>query len=333
MRPAPAIGRFDGGLSQLLRGDGHGHFKPEPPPESGLVVPGDAKALAVLDLGDDAWPGFLVSRKCEATLAFRNRGVPGRHSLRVVLQGPPGQPDRRWGRGSRRSMPTVRPRLARYAPARATTASRQRINSSAPRTESAQARSRSMAVWRDDDGPRLGRREFPGPSSWSSRRTERDVRRVPRKTDRVSAALPPPLRSPLKSVTPPHSVVFFIWFNKAHPGWPPRQTERSSRNGCNKHRRASRGRGISFRYWMAIRSSGAHGPALLPPAAGPAFCLYEKNETEYRIQGSRRPRASAAARADTGGMQAEVVRAARGQADPGGRAVLLGDSPDPRRPQ
>jgi len=88
--PAPAIGRFDGGLSQLLRGDGLGHFKPEEPPESGLVVPGDAKALAVVDLGDDGWPGFLVSRSAEATLAFRNRGVPGRHSLRVDLQGPAG---------------------------------------------------------------------------------------------------------------------------------------------------------------------------------------------------------------------------------------------------
>ena len=90
--PAPAIGRFDGGLSQLLRGDGHGHFTPMPPIESGLVVPGDAKALAVLDLGYDAWPGFVVSRNGEATLAFRNRGVAGGHSLRVVLEGRPGNP-------------------------------------------------------------------------------------------------------------------------------------------------------------------------------------------------------------------------------------------------
>ncbi|HXQ80866.1 MAG TPA: FG-GAP-like repeat-containing protein [Opitutaceae bacterium] len=90
--PAPAIGRFDGGLSQLLCGDGHGHFTPVAPIESGLVVPGDAKALALLDIGDDGWPGFLVSRNGEATLAFHNRGVAGRHSLRVVLQGPPGNP-------------------------------------------------------------------------------------------------------------------------------------------------------------------------------------------------------------------------------------------------
>ncbi len=90
--PAPAIGRFDGGLSQLLLGDGRGNFAPVPPIESGLVVPGDAKALALIDLAGDGWPGFLVSRNGEATLAFRNRGVAGRHSIRVVLRGKPGNP-------------------------------------------------------------------------------------------------------------------------------------------------------------------------------------------------------------------------------------------------
>ena len=54
--PIPAVGRFDGGLSQLLRGDGRGHFNAVPHAESNLVVTGDAKALAVLDLGDEGWP-------------------------------------------------------------------------------------------------------------------------------------------------------------------------------------------------------------------------------------------------------------------------------------
>ena len=90
--PIPSVGRFDGGLSQLLRGDGHGHFAPVPPAESNLVVPGDAKALAVLDLDQDGWPGFLVSRNNNTTLAFRNNGAAGRHSLRIVLRGPAGNP-------------------------------------------------------------------------------------------------------------------------------------------------------------------------------------------------------------------------------------------------
>jgi hypothetical protein len=90
--PIPAVGRFDGGLSQLLRGDGHGHFTPVPVAGSGLLVPGDAKALVVLDLDEDGWPDFLVSRNNHTTLAFRNNGLPGHHPLRIVLRGPAGNP-------------------------------------------------------------------------------------------------------------------------------------------------------------------------------------------------------------------------------------------------
>jgi hypothetical protein len=90
--PIPSIGRFDGGISQLLRGDGRGGLEPVAPAESGLVVPGDAKALAVLDLGGDGWPGFIVSRSNDTTLAFRNNGSPGHSPLRIVLRGPAGNP-------------------------------------------------------------------------------------------------------------------------------------------------------------------------------------------------------------------------------------------------
>ncbi len=90
--PIPAVGRFDGGLSQLLRGDGHGRFTPVAPAESGLVVPGDAKALAVLDLGDEGWPDFLVTRNNNTTLAFQSNPAAGTQPLRVVLPGSPGNP-------------------------------------------------------------------------------------------------------------------------------------------------------------------------------------------------------------------------------------------------
>jgi len=90
--PITAVGRFDGGLSQLLRGDGQGHFTVVPPAESNLLVPGDAKALVVLDFDDDGWPDFLVSRNNDETLAFRNHGVAGRKSVRISLRGPTGNP-------------------------------------------------------------------------------------------------------------------------------------------------------------------------------------------------------------------------------------------------
>jgi hypothetical protein len=90
--PIPAVGRFDGGLSQLLRGDGRGGFAAVPARESGLVVAGDAKALAVADLDRDGWPDFLLSRNNGATAAFRNAGREGCNSVRVVLSGAAGNP-------------------------------------------------------------------------------------------------------------------------------------------------------------------------------------------------------------------------------------------------
>jgi hypothetical protein len=90
--PIPTVGRFDGGLSLLLSGDGRGHVVAVPPVESGLLVPGDAKALSVLDLDHNGRPGFLVTQNNRSTLAFCNLGVSGHHSLSVQLRGPRGNP-------------------------------------------------------------------------------------------------------------------------------------------------------------------------------------------------------------------------------------------------
>lgn len=90
--PIPYVGRFDGGLGQLLRGDGHGHFAAVPPVESNLIVTGDAKALAVVDFDHDGWPDFLVTRNNSTTMAYRNNGVAGHHALSIKLHGPAGNP-------------------------------------------------------------------------------------------------------------------------------------------------------------------------------------------------------------------------------------------------
>jgi len=90
--PIPLVGRFDGGLSLLLRGDGRGQFTAVPPGESGLVVPGDAKGVAVLDLNQDGWPDFVVTRNDDSVLVFRNAPQAGRHSFGVRLKGPAGNP-------------------------------------------------------------------------------------------------------------------------------------------------------------------------------------------------------------------------------------------------
>jgi hypothetical protein len=85
--PIPETGRFDGGLSLLLRGDGHGHFTPVPTRESGLIVPGDAKGLAVSDFDGNGWPDFFITRNNDFTLVYLNRGAAGRECFGVSLQG------------------------------------------------------------------------------------------------------------------------------------------------------------------------------------------------------------------------------------------------------
>lgn len=90
--PVPETGRFDGGLGWLLIGDGEGGFTPMPPDTSGIVVPGDARALAVSDLRMDGWPDLFVTRNNDPALVFLNRGRPGRNEFGVALRGAPGNP-------------------------------------------------------------------------------------------------------------------------------------------------------------------------------------------------------------------------------------------------
>ena len=88
----PETGPLDGGLSQLLLGDGTGDFRLAPVRETGLLVPGDGKGLAFLALDDDPWPDAVVTQNDGPVLAFRNRGRKGRRVLAVRLVGPRGNP-------------------------------------------------------------------------------------------------------------------------------------------------------------------------------------------------------------------------------------------------
>lgn len=85
--PIPETGRFDGGLGQFLRGDGRGGFTAVPARESGLLVTGDGKGLAVCDVDGDGWPDLIATRNNSSVLAFHHQ--PGRagHMFAVVLQG------------------------------------------------------------------------------------------------------------------------------------------------------------------------------------------------------------------------------------------------------
>ncbi|MDQ8205008.1 FG-GAP-like repeat-containing protein [Pelagicoccus sp. SDUM812003] len=90
--PIPENGRFSGGLGALLYGDGKGGFDAAPYKKSGYVVPGDARALAPIDLDRDGWPELFATRHQDASLLFGNTGVQGRVPMCVTLKGPPGNP-------------------------------------------------------------------------------------------------------------------------------------------------------------------------------------------------------------------------------------------------
>ena len=89
--PQRETGRMDGGLSQLLLGDGSGSLKPTPTADSGFFVNGDAKSLVVADLLSDGYLDVLVGRNNERMKAFRNCGETNRYR-RVVLKGSKGNP-------------------------------------------------------------------------------------------------------------------------------------------------------------------------------------------------------------------------------------------------
>ncbi len=91
--PEPKTGRFDGGISLLLRGDGAGGFHPVEPRESGIVVSGDAKALAVLDLQADGRPDVLITQNAGPLLAFQHEGQPDRTFFSVAAKGARGNRD------------------------------------------------------------------------------------------------------------------------------------------------------------------------------------------------------------------------------------------------
>ncbi len=91
--PITARVRFDGGLGWLLRGDGQGGFTPVPVLRSGVMIPGNAKALALVDLDGDGRPDAVVTRNNESTMAFRNVAPNGNRAIALRLHGRGGNPD------------------------------------------------------------------------------------------------------------------------------------------------------------------------------------------------------------------------------------------------
>ncbi|HUF63661.1 MAG TPA: VCBS repeat-containing protein [Verrucomicrobiales bacterium] len=68
--PQHETGRFDTGLGLFLKNRGRKKFETVTVRESGLMLPGDTKAIAVMDLNGDAWPDLLAAENNGPVRAF-----------------------------------------------------------------------------------------------------------------------------------------------------------------------------------------------------------------------------------------------------------------------
>lgn len=71
--PERYTGQMDGGVSLLLVGDGRGQFEPVWPNRSGILVPGDARHVQVVELQGDEWPDLVFAVNNGLWRAFANR--------------------------------------------------------------------------------------------------------------------------------------------------------------------------------------------------------------------------------------------------------------------
>jgi hypothetical protein len=85
--PEPSTGRFDGGVSILLKGDGHGGLTPVPTWQSGLLAAGDARAAVAVALpGQKGIPSIAVSQSNGPVLLFTPNPHPGAGVLPIAMR-------------------------------------------------------------------------------------------------------------------------------------------------------------------------------------------------------------------------------------------------------
>ncbi|MGK0185103.1 MAG: hypothetical protein ACI9R3_000878 [Verrucomicrobiales bacterium] len=82
--PQAETGRFDGGMSLLLRGDGAGGFAPVGAEVSGLIISGDATSVTVSDIDGDHRPDLLVGVNDGFSIAWRNQSAIDYLVIRLV---------------------------------------------------------------------------------------------------------------------------------------------------------------------------------------------------------------------------------------------------------
>lgn len=80
----PETGLWRGGLGQLLSSAPGERLDAVPPEKSGIVIPGDAKGAATIDLDGDARPDLLVAQNDDAVVTLRNQSSRDWLTLRLL---------------------------------------------------------------------------------------------------------------------------------------------------------------------------------------------------------------------------------------------------------
>jgi hypothetical protein len=158
--PIRSDGRFDGGLGQLLRGDGRGHFTPVPRRRAAWWCPATPRRSPSRPRTATAGRASRHAEQRDSMLAFRNNGGVAGHRSLGVRSGAPREPDRRSAPASRWNWPTARRRRPRSMPAPATTASPPRVLLRLPETANPP---RKVTVRWPRGGSLRARRPPPGP--------------------------------------------------------------------------------------------------------------------------------------------------------------------------
>ena len=86
--PQVETGRMDGGIGVYLVRNDDGSYRSLDPRVSGLVVPGDAKGVALTDINGDSWPDLLVGNNNAEMQVFEHRPGPSTRTLTVRLYAP-----------------------------------------------------------------------------------------------------------------------------------------------------------------------------------------------------------------------------------------------------
>jgi hypothetical protein len=87
-----SVPRFHGGLGILLKGTGDGGFEALSPEQSGILIPGNARALALFDADTSGRPSLFLTKHGAASDLLSHNKTDHRW-IRITLEGSKGNPD------------------------------------------------------------------------------------------------------------------------------------------------------------------------------------------------------------------------------------------------